>query len=183
MAVHLFAYSVAMTRDRSLFDQTTPEQISHRLRLIRKSQGLSLGEVERISQGRIKAIVLGSYERGDRALSVKRAIELANFFHVPLSHLLCAPESSPAPGEEGFRVVIDLRRVSIASPEFVEPRHLTLKTFLAWIIGQRSDWNGEILSLRKADLSNLALLTFTTEGEISQWLSERKFLITVLNHP
>ncbi len=183
MAANDFAYSVAMTPERSLFDQTTPEQIAQRLRLIRKSQGLSLGEVERVTQGRIKAIVLGSYERGDRALSVKRAIELATFFQVPLAYLLCAPESSPAPGEKGFRVVIDLRRVSLPHSDSIEPRHLTLKTFLAWIIGQRSDWNGEILSLRKADLSNLALLTFTTEGEIAQWLSDRKFLITVLNRP
>ena len=41
-----------------------------RLRAIRTQQGLSLHGVEEKSQGRWKAVVVGSYERGDRAVVI-----------------------------------------------------------------------------------------------------------------
>ena len=41
-----------------------------RLRSIRQQQGMSLQAVEEKSQGRWKAVVIGSYERGDRAVTV-----------------------------------------------------------------------------------------------------------------
>ena len=43
-----------------------------RLRAIRTQQGLSLHGVEEKSEGRWKAVVVGSYERGDRAVTVQR---------------------------------------------------------------------------------------------------------------
>src|SRR4051794_15745996 len=42
-----------------------------RLRAIRTQQGLSLHGVEEKSRGRWKAVVVGSYERGDRAVTVQ----------------------------------------------------------------------------------------------------------------
>ena len=48
-----------------------------RLRAVRAQQHLSLQGVERKSGGRWKAVVVGSYERGDRAVSVQRLAELA----------------------------------------------------------------------------------------------------------
>ena len=59
-----------------------------RLRAIRAQQHLSLHGVERKSGGRWKAVVVGSYERGDRAVSVQRLAELAGFYGVPVSELL-----------------------------------------------------------------------------------------------
>jgi transcriptional regulator with XRE-family HTH domain len=50
-----------------------------RLRSIRQQQGLSLQGVEGKSHGRWKAVVVGSYERGDRAVTVSRLAELADF--------------------------------------------------------------------------------------------------------
>lgn len=50
--------------------------------------GLSLGDVERKSRGRWKAVVVGSYERADRTVTVTRLSELAGFYRVPLSSLL-----------------------------------------------------------------------------------------------
>jgi transcriptional regulator with XRE-family HTH domain len=64
-----------------------------RLRAIRTQQNLSLHGVEEKSEGRWKAVVVGSYERGDRAVTVQRLAELADFYGVPVSELL--PESSP----------------------------------------------------------------------------------------
>jgi len=54
-----------------------------RLRAIRTQQGLSLHGVEEKSEGRWKAVVVGSYERGDRAVTVQRLSELAVFYGDP----------------------------------------------------------------------------------------------------
>ena len=59
-----------------------------RLRAIRMQQHLSLHGVERKSDGKWKAVVVGSYERGDRAVSVARLAELADFYGVPVGDLL-----------------------------------------------------------------------------------------------
>ncbi|HVQ88746.1 MAG TPA: helix-turn-helix transcriptional regulator, partial [Actinomycetes bacterium] len=56
-----------------------------RLRAIRQQQGLSLHGVEEKSDNRWKAVVVGSYERGDRAVTVQKLAELADFYGVPVS--------------------------------------------------------------------------------------------------
>src|SRR5882757_8456683 len=71
-----------------------------RLRAIRMQQHLSLHGVERKSGGKWKAVVVGSYERGDRAVSVQRLSELADFYGVPVSDLL-PPDESPFAGGGG----------------------------------------------------------------------------------
>jgi len=58
-----------------------------RLRIIRKSKGWSLQDVERNSNGKWKAVVIGSYERSDRAISLKKAIALMQFYQVPVTEL------------------------------------------------------------------------------------------------
>ena len=65
-----------------------------KLRAVRSQQGLSLHGVEEKSQGRWKAVVVGSYERGDRAVTVQRLSELAEFYGVPVGELL--PEGMSA---------------------------------------------------------------------------------------
>ncbi|CAB4650492.1 unannotated protein [freshwater metagenome] len=163
-----------------IFTQPSTYDIAARLRLIRKSRHWSLGDIEQRTHGRIKAVVLGSYERSDRALSVKRAIELAAMYEVPLSYLLCAPGSSPSTSQPIFRLIVDLRAIS-ASTDSSDAMLTTVQTFLGWIAGQRNDWNGEILSLRKADLDNLALLTFSTQESMTKWLADGKYLLTATN--
>src|SRR6201988_242100 len=69
-----------------------------RLRAIRTQQGLSLHGVEQKSQGRWKAVVVGSYERGDRAVTVQRLAELAHFYGVPVQALL--PDAAPTGSSE-----------------------------------------------------------------------------------
>ncbi|MEU3503539.1 helix-turn-helix transcriptional regulator, partial [Streptomyces hundungensis] len=69
------------------------KQLGAKLRAIRTQQGLSLHGVEEKSQGRWKAVVVGSYERGDRAVTVQRLAELADFYGVPVQELL--PGTTP----------------------------------------------------------------------------------------
>ena len=84
-----------------------------RLRAIRTQQGLSLHGVEEKSEGRWKAVVVGSYERGDRAVTVQRLAELADFYGVPVSALL--PEAgNGSVVESPPRLIIDLERLRSA---------------------------------------------------------------------
>jgi transcriptional regulator with XRE-family HTH domain len=73
------------------------EGARRKLRAIRQQQGLSLHGVEQKSGGRWKAVVVGSYERGDRAVTVQKLAELADFYGVPVAELLPRAACRPAP--------------------------------------------------------------------------------------
>ena len=64
----------------SLMTKQYGKELGARLRAIRQQQGLSLHGVEQKSKGRWKAVVIGSYERGDRAVTVQKLAELASFY-------------------------------------------------------------------------------------------------------
>ena len=76
-----------------------------RLRSIRAQQGLSLHGVEEKSEGRWKAVVVGSYERGDRAVTVAKLAELAEFYGVPVAELLPDARASGWPSCRHIRPV------------------------------------------------------------------------------
>jgi len=159
---------------------TTHDEICARIRALRISKGLSLSDVEIQSQHRIRAVVLGSYERGDRALSVKRAITIAEFYGVPLSYLLEPPNSSY---ERPLRAVIDLRRIRIM---MADPAQLSLNNagvhtvlrFIAAVVERRNDWNGEVLSIRADDLTTLAMSIGKNPDEIKEMLQENRLLLS-----
>ncbi len=67
------------------------------LRKIRKSKGLSLRQVEVLSNGKYKPITIGSYERGSRSISVSKLIELSEFYDVPVSEFFGLPTPTPTP--------------------------------------------------------------------------------------
>src|SRR5438067_13344550 len=97
-------------RSRAMTEETpTPyaKALGARLRAIRTQQGLSLHGVEEKSEGRWKAVVVGSYERGDRAVTVQRLAELADFYGVPVQALL--PDAAPTGSSEPPpKLVLDL---------------------------------------------------------------------------
>jgi hypothetical protein len=64
------------------------QAVGIRLRAVREARGWSLRAAEDASRGRWPAVVIGSYERGDRALTVQKLSELGRFYGVPLSSLL-----------------------------------------------------------------------------------------------
>lgn len=152
----------------------THESIAVRIRKIRKARGWSLADVEKLSKGNFKAVVLGSYERGDRTMSVKRAIDLANFYGVPF-HYLVQEEQVPVMVRRN-PLILDLRRVRSKVDGGEKIRLLT--TFVAWISHQRNDWNGEVMSLREGDLSLLGLLLFSNQDEVEDWLKRENLLFT-----
>lgn len=170
---------------RSLATQPTSVSIAHRIRTLRLERGWSLADVERLSRGSLKAVVLGSYERCDRSISLTRAIEIANIFSIPLNHLLAAPEKS-APTLTRTAMMVDLRRARTLSQDYLtqpDPLLKTLSAFIAWIATKRCDWNGEIMSLREGDIATLSMMTFTNEETILKWLNEKKLIVTELSRP
>jgi transcriptional regulator with XRE-family HTH domain len=142
------------------------QRVGDRLRSIRRQKGLSLHEVEAMSNEEFKASVLGAYERGERVISVPRLMRLANVYGVPPEQLL--PKEVEVdltePGamdlSEGFAV--DLNRLQ----ECREPEALALARLVAMIQAERQDFNGRILTVRGDDLRALAYFLLTTPEEL-----------------
>lgn len=125
--------------------------VGERLRHVRMERGLSLQEVERTSDGRWKAAVVGSYERGDRNISATRLLELAEFYGVRPADVLPG-EQAPQAGFSAA-IVLDLRRL-----EALGPRYAPLRRYLETIQLQRGDFNRRVLSVRNEDLRALAVI-------------------------
>jgi transcriptional regulator with XRE-family HTH domain len=154
----------------SALTQPTPQSVANRLRSIRKSRGWTLHDVEGKSGGSIKAVVMGSYERGTRAISLARALELANLFAIPIADLL----SDPTSGRDenlGFRR-FDQRRIAKLLSEKDDEALRKLNRFLIAIAQRRGDWNGEILTLRSTDLDTLTLILEMSHTRLAEWLKE-----------
>lgn len=159
-----------------------------RLRAIRLQQGLSLQAVQERSGGEWKAVVVGSYERGDRAISVQRLADLAAFYRVPVTQLL--PAALTGAGSDGARpaegsgesqagsrsgedrLVLNLGRLSSLDSDGEEPETARLGRYVAAIQAQRGDYNGRVLTLRHEDLRALALLYDTSPALLIEQLAE-----------
>ena len=129
-----------------------------RLRIIRKSKGWSLQDVERNSNGKWKAVVIGSYERADRAISLKKAISLMEFYQVPVSELF--PDIPPQVSTRS--IAIDLVKLSAVQSEY----SAVIQRFVRGICDRRKDWNGQVLTVRVNDLQFLAMLLQQAEPEL-----------------
>lgn len=145
------------------------ELVGKRLRSIRKQRGLSLQDVQRLSEQEFKAAVLGAYERGERSLSLPRLHRLAAFFSVPVGQLLPNEDketrtvAAPAGG-----LTIDLNRVEALSG----PDSVVVERFLRGIQMLRQDFNGKVLTIRSNDLRTLALLLDQSEALFAERLTD-----------
>ena len=151
------------------------EEIAARLRSIRLSRNLTLSDVEIKSHKKLRAVALGSYERGDRTLSVKKAAQLSDFYEVPLSYLLTGLSPTQA---TTHTITLDLRRVRELSA-LANNQTLTQKILFSFIFGiikERQDFNGEILSLRKSDINFLTTTIGCGDDEFAIYLSQNHLL-------
>jgi transcriptional regulator with XRE-family HTH domain len=158
--------------------QITIQQVSARLRAIRISRSLSLSDVEALSKGGLKAVVLGSYERGARTLSVKRAITIAALYDVPLSQLFS--EELPVEVISAERTVIDLRAVNKRAHDATHPsyeNYLLLARLAQRVVRSRQDWNGEVLSIRQSDMETISVLFDQPISHVLQWMECEKVLL------
>lgn len=152
------------------------QRLGGRLRAIRQQQGLTLQQVEEMSEGKWKAVVVGSYERGDRAVSVARLAELSEFYNVPVSQLLPKEE---LPGSDGHpadraKVMLDLRRLA----RHEDPELKPLNRYAHTIQMQRGDFNGSVLTIRGEDLRALSVVYGKLPADLIDHLGDQGLLAT-----
>lgn len=143
-------------------------RIGARLRRIRNQQQMSLADVQSRSDGVWKAVVVGAYERGDRAVTLSRLANLAAFYGVPVADLLPA---NPSPDAERStdgpaRTTLDLTRLNDRTPELA-----AVARFVTLVRRRRGDHNGRVMTLRGGDLETIAMATGQTAAELAGTLT------------
>lgn len=150
-----------------IYAQTQIETLQNRLRLIRESKKYTLSQVAKLSKGQLSAIALGSYERGDRAVSANKLILIAELYSIPVSELF-APNTNYM---SETRVSIDIRKILTTT----NPAAQKVTEVVRNIARMRGDWNGEVMSLRAVDLNSFLMFTGLTLEEIQTVLNEYSF--------
>ncbi|WP_256789013.1 transcriptional regulator [Frankia sp. AvcI1] len=143
-------------------------QVGQRLRRVRQQAGQSLQAVEVRSNGRWRTAAVGSYERGDRNISMAVLAELAGFYDVPVRALL-SDEGRPRVERAGH-LVLDLPAVN--SLEGESPDQVLLKRWVQTVQQWRGDYAGRVLSLRGSDLSLLAMSLNRAEVTVMSMFQE-----------
>lgn len=124
-------------------------EVGGRLLAVRQAKGMTLMDVEHRSGWSASAV--GSWERGDRTLSVPRLHEVAAFYDVPVGVLL-GHDETPATLAWPCRVIFDLealKHVPAAAP---------VQRFARSIVVARGDYAGRVLTVRHDDLKALCAL-------------------------
>jgi len=119
--------------------------------------------------------VMGSYERGSRAISLARTIEIANLFAIPISELI-EESKNPERGSDD-QLVFDLRKLREISLAVTGSEISKINAFLSAICARRRDWNGEILTLRSADLDTLTLVLSAPREKVQELLDRFQLVI------
>lgn len=151
-------------------------EIGRRMRAARRKRGWTIAEMAEI--GKIKAVVIGSYERGSRNMPISRLGEIARILGVDVLFLLGQPITEQGLAEN---LTLDLRAIS--RPSFTSSARLAVVVnYCAGIVKKRSDWNGEVLSIRETDLMNLSFALGIETAELLHWLNAENYLIKEISH-
>lgn len=146
--------------------------LGERLRAVRRSRGMRLQDVEEATGGVVKAAVIGSYERGDRAVAAHRLAGLADLYGVPLAHLLPGGERArPRRPDVGVRLAVD--RLSADR----DPRSAPVRRLAQHIQRMRGDYGVTVLSLRAGDVITLAAALDMEPDDLVGWLRDAGFLV------
>ena len=157
--------------------QVHENDIAQRLRHMRKNRNLTLAQVEKLSLGKLKAISLGSYERGDRALSLGKLEEIAQFYQTPVEFLITGHTTQHQIPNVLMIDIRQLRTLISCENHNLNPAIGLVSTFISGLIEARGDFNGEVLTLRKTDQFVLSLATGCSDYEILALLKDAKLLI------
>ena len=133
------------------------QDLGARLRIIRKSQKMSLQEVEKRSHGHWKAVVIGSYERADRALSVGKLAELLHFYQVPISSCFSMPSTDKAE----IRELIGAKPLAVVTDFHANMTQERLKSATIWS-GYRTNPHIDTYEAAVRSLENLFFQTRRT---------------------
>lgn len=165
--------------------------LGSRLRAVRHQTGLTLLGVEALSKREYGAAVVGSYERGDRVITVARLLGLAKLYNVPVDQLFPAedlgdispsdgghvgPVPSHGTGDKRDHVTIDL--VGLKSADIGSEREV-LRRFVNMIQLQRQDFNGRIITIRARDLQAIGLYLDLATDAVRRRLEDLNLLVTM----
>ena len=151
-------------------------EIGRRIRAARRKRGWTIAEMA--ETGQIKAVVIGSYERGSRNMPISRLGEIARILGIDVMYLLGQPTTQAGSVQN---LTLDLRAIS--RPNFTNPARLAIVvSYCAGIVKERSDWNGEVLSIRESDLMNLSFAIGIEPAELMLWLIAENYLIKETSH-
>ena len=110
-------------------------------------------------------------------MPISRLGEIARILEVDIAFLLGQPLS-----RQGSAMVLTLDLRALSRPSFSNPDRLALVvSYCAGIVKKRSDWNGEVLSIRESDLLNLSFVMAIEQADLLQWLTVENYLITEIN--
>jgi transcriptional regulator with XRE-family HTH domain len=140
------------------------QRLGEHLRKLRKQKGLSLIDVQALSEGEFKASVMGAYERGERAISAVRLARLAGLYRLPLQAML--PQSDDQASGPGL--ALDVTRLETATG----PDASTVARFVRRLQSQRQDWTGTVVRIRAEDVVALACACDRTPAELLKLLEE-----------
>jgi transcriptional regulator with XRE-family HTH domain len=144
------------------------KQVSRKIKEVRRARGWTLSDFEVRSSGVIKAVVLGSYERGSRSINFNKLEIIAKTFDVPITYLLGGSNDG---SQKIGQLMIDIRRVRDLKTNG------PIERFFGLIANKRGDWNGEILTLRSSDIDNLALIVEYDNQALYLYLRKNKYLL------
>lgn len=150
-------------------------RLGARLRAIRRQQDLTLHDVEHRSRGEWKAVVVGSYERGDRAISIEKLSRLADFYGVPMHDLLPREAPEPVAAEPGPPSSVRLDLTTLSSEDGGALEGLT--RFARRVQVERGDYNGQVLTIRQDDLHAIAAAFGLDPDDLVGQLDQRRALV------
>ena len=148
------------------------------LRHLRVARKWSLKDFQTHSGGAIKDVVLGSYERGTRSISVAKLITISRVYEVPI-HSFFSDTNRSEVAKISNSVIVDLRRLrNLPTNDFSKSVQL-LRQFTHSIIALRNDWNGEVLSLRSSDMRYLSMLSDNSVANLNHEFEALEILIKI----
>lgn len=165
--------------------------VGSRLRAVRHQIGLSLLAVEQLSHGEFREAALGSYERGERAITLARLQRLAKIYNVSVAQMLLPEDVNRLGWEENENTG--------ASPSFSRPTHLilrqkatidltklragtspeyeVLRRFTMTVQVLRQDFNGRVITIRGEDVRKLACSFGMTPDAMGRRLGDLGVLV------
>jgi len=143
------------------------QALGARLRAVRNQQRLSLQGVEEKSAGRWKAVVIGSYERGDRAISVTRLAALAEFYGMPVGELLPTGHGKHS-GDPAAIVVLDLEKLR----QLAAHQTGSAARYTATVQNRCDDHGGRVMSIWNEHVKVFAMAYEVHPGELTDQLIE-----------
>ena len=149
-------------------DAAVNVRLGEHLRRLRRQKGLSLPDVQALSEGEFKASVMGAYERGERAISAVRLAKLATLYRLPLQAML-PPDDAAGAASAPAGVALDVGRLEGATGA----EAVTIARFVKRLQGQRQDWTSGVVRIRAEDIVAIALACDRTPAELMKVLDEQ----------